>query len=112
MAHPTIIANAACQDNQNVPSSSNKNLEKQIASNDKNQIYQHPDLQYIIIDMAPVTFIDSSGSNMLEKVRIHARHYNNYVSGPTKTSRICTNNTCSEKGCFLVSGYDIHKQVL
>ena len=28
------------------------------------------DLKYIIIDMAPVTFIDSSGSKMLERVSI------------------------------------------
>ena len=68
-AQTKITANGdAYHDSQNVHNNSNKNLEEQITNNDKNQIYQHPDLQYIIIDMAPVTFIDSSGSNMLERV--------------------------------------------
>ena len=90
VAQPTVIANTEHQDNQNVQSNSNRNLEEQTISN---QIYGHPDLQFIIIDMAPVTFIDSSGSNMLERVSTHACHYNNYVDKPAKTVHICTNYT-------------------
>jgi len=76
VVQPTVIANAEHQDNQNVQSNSNRNLEEPTTSNDKNQIYGHPDLQFIIIDMAPVTFIDFSGSNMLERVSTHACYYN------------------------------------
>ena len=39
--------------------------------NDQPQSCWCPDLQYIIIDMAPVAFIDSCGSKMLERVSIH-----------------------------------------
>ena len=53
-------------DSSNIQSNSDKNLEEHKTNGDKDQ----PCLQYIIIDMAPVTFIDSCGSKMLERVRI------------------------------------------
>ena len=49
-------------------SNSIKTSEEQTANDDKDQSCQCPDIQYIIIDMAPVTFIDSSGSKILERV--------------------------------------------
>ena len=67
----TIIENGYVHDdNLNTQSNFNKNLEEQNTSDDKSQPSQYTDLQYIIIDMAPVTFIDSCGSKMLEKVSI------------------------------------------
>ena len=64
----TTVANGDVHnDNLNIQSNCNGNLEKQKSDDDKNQ---PRDLQYIIIDMAPVTFIDSCGSKMLERVSI------------------------------------------
>ena len=63
---PTIVANGDVHnDNLN---NCNGNLEEQKTNDDKDQPYP---LQYIIIDMAPVTFIDSCGSKMLERVSIY-----------------------------------------
>ena len=41
-----------------------------MTNSDQDQLSQCPHIQYIIIDMGPVTFIDSSGSKMLERVSI------------------------------------------
>ena len=60
-------------DSLNIQSNYDKNLEEQKTNGDKDQPCQYPDLQYIIIDMAPVTFIDSCGSKTLERVRILLR---------------------------------------
>ena len=66
-----VIANGDVHnDNLNIQSNRNGNLEEQNPDEDKDQPCQYPDLQYIIIDMAPVAFIDSCGSKMLERVRI------------------------------------------
>ena len=59
----TCIANGYVHDDNT--NNSNKKSEQQTANGDQDQC---PDIQYIIIDMAPVTFIDSSGSKMLERV--------------------------------------------
>ena len=47
-------------------------LEELNINGNQDQSHWCPDLQYIIIDMAPVTFIDSCGSKMLERVSMHA----------------------------------------
>ena len=57
--------------------------EKQKANGDQDQSHWCPDLRCIIIDMAPVTFIDSSGSRMLERVSMCCIHQFNvctYIS--------------------------------
>ena len=53
--------------NLNIRSNSNGKLEP---SGDQTHPCWCPDLQFIIIDMAPVTFIDSCGSKVLERVSI------------------------------------------
>ena len=78
---PTCIINEhARDDNPNMQSSSNKKSEKQTTSSDQNQLSQCPDIQYIIIDMAPVTFIDSSGSKILERVSMYMYITHLYLS--------------------------------
>ena len=70
-SQPTCIVNEhAHDDNPSIQSSSNKKLEEQMTNSDQDQLSQCPHIQYIIIDMGPVTFIDSSGSKMLERVSI------------------------------------------
>ena len=70
-SQPTCIANGhAHGDNFNIQSSCSEISEEQIANGNQDQLSQCPDIQYIIIDMAPVTFIDSCGSKMLDRVRI------------------------------------------
>jgi len=44
------------------------NKEQQQQQNDKPVPCWCPDLRYIIIDMTPVMFVDSSGAKMLDKV--------------------------------------------
>ena len=71
-SQPTCIANGYVQDDDlNIQSNSTKKSQEQTANDDKDQSHQCPDIQYII-DMAPVTFIDSCGSKMLDRVRIYA----------------------------------------
>ena len=55
----------------NLNEESNGKLQGQKSNGDlEDQPCWCPDLQYIIIDMAPVTFIDSCGSKMLERVSV------------------------------------------
>ena len=68
-SQPTCIVNGYVHDDDiTIQTNSNKEAEEQTTNDDKDQSCQCPDIQYIIIDMAPVTFIDSSGSKMLERV--------------------------------------------
>ena len=54
---------------QNKPlNNHDETLEEPKTKGSKDQQSSALDLKYIIIDMAPVTFIDSSGSKMLERV--------------------------------------------
>ena len=70
-SQPTCIVNGhARDDNINIQSSCSEMSEEQTSNGDQDQSCQCPDIQYIIIDMAAVTFIDSSGSKMLDRVRI------------------------------------------
>ena len=67
---PTCIVNGYVHDDDiTIQSYSTKESEEQTANDDKDQLSQSPDIQYIIIDMAPVTFVDSSGSKVLDRVR-------------------------------------------
>ena len=68
-SQPAIVTNGdACNGNLNIQSNCNGNLEEHKSDDNKDQPC---DLHYIIIDMAPVTFIDSCGSKMLERVSIN-----------------------------------------
>ena len=72
-SQPTMIANNDMHHNGslNKPESScDENLEGPKTNCGQDQECLSLDLKYIIIDMAPVTFIDSSGSKMLERVSI------------------------------------------
>ena len=70
-SQPTSITSGYGEDeNFSTEGNSNKISEEQNASGNQDQSHWNADLQYIIIDMAPVTFIDSSGSKMLERVNL------------------------------------------
>ena len=74
-SQPTIIANGDLHNNSLDKPQSNhmhdETLEEPKAKGGQDQQCMALDLKYIIIDMAPVTFIDSSGSKMLERVSIY-----------------------------------------
>ena len=69
-SQPKIIANGDLHNhNLNKPQSNHdETLEEPKAKGGQDQQCSALDLKYIIIDMAPVTFIDTSGSQMLERV--------------------------------------------
>ena len=75
----TIIINGDVHINsQNKPlSNHDETLEEPKTKGSKDQQSSALELKYIIIDMAPVTFIDSSGSKMLERVStyVHTHTY-------------------------------------
>ena len=69
-SQPAIVTNGdVCNGNLNIQGNCNGSLEKQKSDDNKDQL---SDLRYIIIDMAPVTFIDSCGSKMLERVSMYS----------------------------------------
>ena len=70
-SQPTSITSGYGEDeNFSMEGNSNEVSDEQNINGNQDQSHWNPDLQFIIIDMAPVTFIDSSGSKMLERVNL------------------------------------------